>query len=389
MKSNFEIGIIGGGPAGSAAAAYLAGYGFDVCLFEKKSFPRETLCGEFLSTEVIHFLKELNLFDEFISLNPNKIKSFRFFNHSGKSINHKFNFDVYGLSRSSFDNLLLQNTKRKGVAVFQPAEVKEIILNGKSYQLVVKKEEQKEINISVNYLIAAYGKQNALDNFLRRNFINQKSKLNGIKFHLNKNELKEFAEDEIQIYSAENIYCGVNAVDSDKVTFCFLEDRKQEQPPPRKQLIYLQKKNKAFKKLFTGNDENLFDTLTVYGTGNIFFGRRNLVENGIFMIGDAAGVIAPLAGDGISMAIESGKLIADLFYKKRYENLSTKELEFLFIYEWNKLFLSRMKTAKTIQTIILKSFRRNIGFLVVKFFPALLPYLVRTTRNTFQNKKLS
>ena len=75
MKSNFEIGIIGGGPAGSAAAAYLAGYGFDVCLFEKKSFPRETLCGEFLSTEVIHFLKEINLFDEFISLNPNKIKS--------------------------------------------------------------------------------------------------------------------------------------------------------------------------------------------------------------------------------------------------------------------------------------------------------------------------
>src|SRR3970282_1266063 len=127
MDKIFEIGIIGAGPAGSTAAAYLAGYGFDVCLFEKKSFPRETLCGEFLSHEVIQLLKELNLFNDFISLSPNKITSFLFFNSSGKSIGSKFNFDAYGLSRSLFDNLLLCNAKNKGVTVYQPSEVKKII----------------------------------------------------------------------------------------------------------------------------------------------------------------------------------------------------------------------------------------------------------------------
>jgi len=348
MKCNFEVGIIGGGPAGSTAAAYLADYGFNVCLFEKKSFPRETLCGEFLTIEVMYYLQQLQLFEEFISLQPNKIKSFRIFNSSGKSISSKFNFDAYGLSRSYFDNLLLCNAKRKDITVFQPAEVKQIISKKSSYQLSVKNEEQKEINIDVNHLIAAYGKQNHLDNSLKRNFINQKSKLNGIKFHLNKNELREFPEDEIQIYAADNIYCGVNAVDNNKVTLGFLEDRNWEQPPPRKQLIELRKKNKAFKNLFNENDENLFDNLPIYGTGNIYFGRRNLVEDGIFFIGDAAGVIAPLSGDGIGIAMESGKLIADLFQKKRRENLSKKEIEFLFIKEWNKLFSNRMKIAKTI-----------------------------------------
>jgi len=386
MKDSFEIGIIGGGPAGSTASAFLANYGFDVCLFEKKSFPRETLCGEFLSAEAIHFLKDFNLFGEFFSLGPIKINSFRFFNASGKSIYSKFNFDAYGLSRSSFDNLLLCNAKRKGVAVYQPAEVKEIIPQNKSYQLIIKNEEQKEKNINVKFLIAAYGKQNPFDNSLDRNFINQKSKLNGIKFHLNKNELKEFADEEIQIYAADNIYCGVNPVDNNKVTFCFLEDRNQEQPPPRKQLIELQERNKAFKKLFNNYDEKLFDNLPVYGTGNIFFGKRNLIEDDIFMIGDAAGVIAPLAGDGIGIAMESGKLAADLFYKKRRENLSDKELEFLFIKEWKKLFSNRMKTAKTIQGFILKKYRRNTGFLLVKFFPSLLPYLIKSTRNTFRKE---
>src|SRR5690606_6157947 len=119
----FDIGIIGAGPAGSTAAAYFASYGFDTCLFEKKIFPRETLCGEFLSPEVIHLLKEQNLFNEFISLNPNKINSFRLFNNSGESLFSKFGFEAFGLSRSLFDNLLLANAISKGVTVYQPAEV--------------------------------------------------------------------------------------------------------------------------------------------------------------------------------------------------------------------------------------------------------------------------
>ncbi len=389
MNYDFEIGIIGGGPAGSTAAFYLAGYGFNVCLFEKKIFPRETLCGEFLSAEVIYFLRELNLFDEFLSFKPNKINSFCFFNNSGKSIKSKFNFDAYGLRRSVFDNFLLCNAKRKGVTVFQPAEVKEILPGNEFHHLIIKDKNQKEKKIIARNLISAFGKQNPLDESLNRNFAKRKSKLNGIKFHLDKNELKNFEKGEIQIYASDSIYCGVNSVDNNKITFCFLEDRNYEQPPPRKQLVHLQKENKAFEKLFASNEENIFDEIPVYGTGNIFFGKRNPVEKGIYFIGDAAGVIAPLAGDGIGIAMESGKLIADLFLKKRNENLSNKHLEYLFTAEWNNLFFKRMQTAKFIQDFILKKFRRNTGFLTARFFPFLLPYLINSTRNTSGRKILS
>jgi flavin-dependent dehydrogenase len=321
------------------------------------------------------------LFDEFISLNPNIISSFRFFSHSDKNIFSQLGFNAFGLRRSLFDNLLLSNAKKKGINIFQPAEVKKIIYGNNFYELLIETDEHKELKIKVTSLIAAYGKQNYLDNHLKRDFVFYKSKLNGIKFHLNGKELKDFPEDEIQIYAADNIYCGVNRVDSNVATLCFLENRKTEQAPPRKQLSELQKKNKAFSNLFNGARKNLFDNIPVYGTGNIYFGKRNLVENGIFMIGDAAGVIAPLAGDGIGIAMESGKLAADLLFKRKKEKLSISETEANYMSSWKKLFTKRMKTAIRIQNIIFSRFGREAGSLIIKLFPSLLPILIKSTRN--------
>ena len=103
MKLDYETAVIGGGPAGSSTAINLAKKGFKVCLFEKTSFPRETICGEFLSKEVIENLKILNLFDKFNALKPNLINSFRYFNDNGESISTHFNFNAYSLKRSTFD----------------------------------------------------------------------------------------------------------------------------------------------------------------------------------------------------------------------------------------------------------------------------------------------
>ncbi|MEK6552371.1 MAG: FAD-dependent oxidoreductase, partial [Bacteroidota bacterium] len=93
----YDAAIIGGGPAGSTAALYLNDLGFNVCLIEKKNFPRETLCGEFLSKEVIDSLKNLNLFDGFLKLNPNPITNFKFYNDSNDPIETKLKFPAYGI----------------------------------------------------------------------------------------------------------------------------------------------------------------------------------------------------------------------------------------------------------------------------------------------------
>ena len=220
-----EIAIIGGGPSGSTAAIWLAEFGFDVCLLEKKMFPRDILCGEFL-LEKFSNLKELNLTSDFLKLKPNPINNFKVADESGLQASSSLNFQAYGLKRSTFDNFLLQHAKSKGAVIYQPYEVTEIKRNNKDYHVYLK-TSSSEMKIAANYLIAAYGKRNPMDAKLNRKFVAYKSRLNGVKYHVSKMMLKNLRDDQIQIFTADGIYCGVNSVNDDQVAFCFLEDRQK------------------------------------------------------------------------------------------------------------------------------------------------------------------
>ena len=377
---SYDAAIIGGGPAGATAAIYLAEYGFKVCLFEKKIFPRETLCGEFLSKEVIEIIKELNLFDKFISLRPNPIDSFRFINDNGKELSSNFNFTAYGLRRSAFDALILGAARERGVKVFQPYEISEIEKCDVDYKVSAQNQNDMSIDLQCKFVIAAYGKQNILDKTLNRSFAGQKSFLNGVKYHFTKSGLKNILPNEIRIYVSNGIYCGVNEVDDETITLAFLENRMTLKKSSRQNLIEFISRIESFKNIFVGNSFEQINELPAYGSGNIYFGKRNLVENGVFMIGDAAGVIAPLAGDGIGMALQSAKLIASILVKSRKERLSDEETEDLYRNSWKGLFTKRLFSASLIQKILLQSGFRNSAINLVKLFPSLLPKLIKITR---------
>jgi flavin-dependent dehydrogenase len=376
----YDIAIIGGGPAGSTAAIYLHKVGFDVCLIEKRAFPRETLCGEFLSKEVTQNLKDLKLFEKFLLLNPNPISSFKFFYDNGKHIDVDLEFPAFGLKRGNFDNFLLNCVKEKGIAVFQPSEVHEIIREGDTYTLFIDGGTSLQ-EIYANKIIGAYGKQNILDKYLNRSFIYNKSSLNGIKFHFDETLFNGLDKKAIQIYTSKGIYCGINYVDEKKVTVCFLENRKESKSNPREQLKTLMKTNKSFGNLFDKRAEQFINDMTIYGTGNIYFGKRELVVNGIYMIGDSAAVIAPLAGDGIGMAFQSALLIAEVFQMQRAAGMDNEETEKFYIQEWKRTFKRRLYIAKLLQDIILNNYSRKIGFLIVSNFIQLLPKIIRSTRS--------
>jgi len=202
-----EILIIGGGPAGSTASLYLSQLGFNIILIEKKSFPRETLCGEFLSTEVVRILNQLNIFNDFIALKPNKIDSFRAIDDSGIELKTELGFDAYAIKRSAFDSLLLEKAKHSDVKVIQPAEVISTIKTGLDFVSKVKEDSGQIIQIKSKLVIAAYGKQNILDKNFGRDFINKKSNLNGVKFHIPIELLESVFKNEIRIYVDEELYC--------------------------------------------------------------------------------------------------------------------------------------------------------------------------------------
>lgn len=374
-----EIAIIGAGPSGSTAAIWLAQFGFDVCLIEKKSFPRDILCGEFLSHEVAENLKQLNLFNDFLTLKPNAINSFAMYDDKNE-ISTNLDFQAYGMKRSIFDNFLLTYAKEKGVTIYQPCEVSEIVKEDSKYKLRLKSAFYSAQDIESKYLIAAYGKRNHLDAKLNRKFSSHRSNLDGIKYHINKKFLRNVSDHQIQIYSADGIYCGVNSVSNDEVTFCFLEDRRSHSRTPIQSMNRLAERNGKFQSLFSSRLEDAFLLSRVYGAGNIYFGLRNKVENGVFMIGDAAQVIAPLAGDGISMAMDSAKLLANLFSEKKKKNILDADLYNMYERAWRKKFMQRLRIAQFIQNVLFNKVGRRIGLGGLKFFSQALNYFIKNTR---------
>jgi flavin-dependent dehydrogenase len=377
-----DILIIGGGPAGSTTALYLSKLGFDIIIVEKKAFPRETLCGEFLSKEVTDVLKELNLFDDFITLKPNKLNLFKAVDQSGIKLESDLSFDAHSMKRSVFDSFLIDKAKAENVSVIQPSEVNSTVKSASNFISEIEDVSGNKFKIISKLVIAAYGKQNILDKKLERDFVNKKSNLNGVKFHLPNNLIKNPFANEIRIYTDEELYCGMNQVSDTEMTVCFLENRKQSKIPSRERLIDVIKSNKYFYEIFSEEAIDYIKSTNIYGTGNIYFGSREVVENGIIMVGDAARVISPLAGDGIGMAMESAKLLFEIISKYGIEDTNREKIYSAYKKLYEKTFQKRLSTAKIIQGIILNRKSRRLGFGIVSTYPALLPYLIKFTRSS-------
>jgi len=377
---NFDISIIGGGPAGSACGNYLAGIGYNICIIEKKSFPREVICGEFLSNEVIESLKELYIYNEFLFLNPNPIKSFRLILNNNSEYKAKLGFNAYSISRSIFDNFLLNKAKHKNIQIFQPAEVNKIIRGKDNFTISIKGKENDNLLINSRVLISAYGKQNILDKNLSRSFIRIKSGINGVKFHIPRSYLKNINKEEVQMYSSQGIYCGLNAIDNDLINLCYLAKMNYSHKAQRDFLINFISKNNYLGDMFYSGYKEIIKLLPVWGAGNIYFGKKRAVENGIFMVGDSAGMIAPFTGDGIGMAFQSSKLAASLIVDLLKGRISNNESENKYYLEWNKLFNRRINISLFLQKLILNKVYRKAGEILLDMHPGFLPAIIRITR---------
>ena len=97
------------------------------------------------------------------------------------------------------------------------------------------------------------------------------------------------------------------------------------------------------------------------------------------MLGDAAGMITPLCGNGMSMALHSSKIgteFIDLFLQQK---ISRTEMELGYTKKWQHTFAKRLSTGRLIQKMFGKEWVTNrfIGFM--KHFPSLTNSLIKHT----------
>src|SRR5689334_19682175 len=134
VSENHDVVIIGGGPAGTAAAALLAEQGLRAIVLEREKFPRYHI-GESLLPFTCHPLRRLGLLDKMRQSEFVKKYSVQFVSPSGKA-SQPFYFSTryepevaqtWQVLRSEFDQMLMENARAKGARVLEETTVLELL----------------------------------------------------------------------------------------------------------------------------------------------------------------------------------------------------------------------------------------------------------------------
>lgn len=331
--------IVGGGLAGLIASIRLVQWGIECVLIEKKSYPFHRVCGEYVSNETTPFLKKENLYPE--SFNPPQLNQFQLTSVSGKS--KKINLDLggFGISRFSYDHFLYQMAIQEGVKVITNHEVEQAEFNEEEDIFNVTSTDQR---FTSTLVIGSFGKRSKLDKSLNRNFMDKRSPYVGVKYHIH----TQHPDNLIALHNFNGGYCGVSNIEFGKTNLCYLVHRNQV-----KRFINIAEleetilhQNPWLKSLFT-NSKFLFDKPEVIN--EISFETKEPVWKHILMAGDAAGMIAPLCGNGMAMAIHSAKILSDSILQCKQENQSRFWLENTYRNKWNSMFAQRLRAGRLIQ----------------------------------------
>lgn len=365
---NKEVLIIGGGLAGLTAAIHLSKIGFQVTVVEKNEFPKHKVCGEYISNEVLPYLSWLNL--NIADLHPTNITNIEFSTVSGKTIKNSLPLGGFGISRYTLDEYLYKKAIANGCEIIKDT-VESIVFADEEFTITTSDKTILKSEI----VIGAFGKRSNIDQKLNRNFIQQKSPWLAVKAHYSGN----FPNNLVGLHNFKGGYCGVSKVENDIVNICYLAD--YETFKQFKNIDDYQEKvvskNLHLKTIFEKSNLLFEKPLTI---SQICFEEKQAVENHILMIGDTAGLIHPLCGNGMAMAIHSAKIVSELIDKYFNKEIkSRKDLEEKYIQEWNFNFKNRLKMGRFLSNLLQKQKLSGVLMRILIIFPFLLPKIIKKT----------
>ena len=365
----FDTIIIGGGLGGLTTAIELAQRGFQVLVIEKYSYPFHRVCGEYISNEVRPYLERIGL--DLDGLGASKIQKFQLSAVNGKSVFVNLTMGGFGISRYSIDYELFMIAKKVGVLFELNTSVEEVQRINEVFFVDTNTNKTFEAKV----IIGSYGKRAKLDKTLHRYFPHQKTAFIGVKYHIK----HDFPKDLIALHNFEGGYCGISAIEDNKYCLCYLSNRenlKQRSGGIQEMEQEVLCKNPHLKAIFE-NAAFLFSKPEVIN--EVTFAKKSAVNNNILMVGDTAGLIVPLAGNGMSMAIRAGVLSANLVGEFLEKQLSRQELEDNYTNVWNKNFKNRLWRGRQLQKLFGSEVNSNLAVSFLKKAPILLSPIIKST----------
>ena len=351
MSERFEAVVVGAGPAGSAAATVLAGFGRRVLLLEKDAFPRHKVCGEFLSADALPSLDRLGVRDSVEGASEERMTRGSLHLAGGRDVSFDLPAPAIGISRFRLDDLLASRAREAGARVTFSARVVAARPRGPDGFRVRFVREGTETEVECGAVVGAWGRWDALDRALDRGFLGRRSRFFGWS--------RDFRppggrlEGEVHLYLFPGGYCGLSRVEGGVVNLAgVVSDRVWKRAGGGWEAVVrdARRGNEALDRELAAMTPGPIGFL---GTGPVFFTAKPATENGILMAGDASGVIDPFSGEGQAAALAGGILAGETAERRLAGQLSREECARAYEEAWRRRFAKRFAWSALFRRLML------------------------------------
>jgi flavin-dependent dehydrogenase len=342
--------VVGAGPAGSAAAAFLAGRGRRVLLLEKDAHIRPKVCGALLSAAAMPSLERLGVRDAVEAIGE-RVDHGLLHLPRGRPVAFDLPAPALGISRAVLDEILVRRARTLGARSVFGARV---VWAGRwpdGRMRVRCRYDGSESELAANGVIGAWGRWDALDRSMRRDFLGDSDRFFGWS--------RDYAGDaawlegEVRLYVFPGGYCGLSPVEKGGVNFAGVVSGRAWRGASGGWEGVVERARGA--NAWLDRDLALLEPgpAGFRAAGPVFFAEKAAVENGILLAGDAAGVIDPFSGEGQAAALASGLLAAETLERGLSGEIAGEGAAAAYATAWRARFGSRFAWSAALRRLML------------------------------------
>ena len=376
-ETQYDVIIAGGGLAGLTASILLGRAGVRTLLIEKKAYPYHKVCGEYLSNETRPFLESIGI--DLNMLGASSIDKLRISSPQGKNLYAALDLGGFGISRYKLDHHLY-NLAKENADVLVNTRVHDIKFIDDHFRV---KDNSSRVYTS-KLVLGSYGKRDTLDKTLDRSFIQQRTGYVAVKYHVR----TDYPANEIGLDNFKDGYCGIVKIEDDRYCLCYLTTRDNLKAAGsveemERDVLF---RNPVLKEIFR-NSEFIYEKPEVIN--EISFSPKEMVKDHVWMVGDSAGLITPLCGNGMSMAIHAAKIACDHIVAlklARKPGISIPErqaAELAYERAWKKMFGQRLFAGRSIQKMFGNPVVTTAALEVLRVLPPVKNWLIRKTHGQY------
>lgn len=387
---DYEVVVVGAGPAGSSAAYNIAKNGISVLLIDKARFPREKACGDGVTPRAVRMLYRMGLRDK-IDGHFLKMQGYRL--SAGKSRMEALTPDIQGypdhsyvIRRFDLDNMVLNHAREAGAEVWEGCKVQTPLVAGGRVAGVRVKREGEQTDVLANVVIGADGAMSPvgkamglLDDDPKSMAVALRQYYEGVE---NTDEYLEMSCEKATRPVLGWVFPVAGTTANVGIGAMLHHVRKED--------LNL---NKVFDTFVSGTYQasrmlrnarpvsSRLGAVMRWGLGN------NRIEcPGLMLVGDAASLINPLSGEGISYALESGEMAAEHLLENRgdsgfiYHDPNRNSFRKKLVDRYQKWF---KRSARMYKMVITTPFL-SPGLAVVSKIPGFPEFNFRRTLNMME-----